>query len=450
MTVREEVELNGYLSCRASADKLVKLIKDGIIPLDIGGHFQTGNGFRDDDQKGYIVSRISTFVRLENQEDSQHLIDVMDKKTKVSKWVDLGHSCLFECDICGEEVKLQFNGKKLRCSNPCKYPKGFPHYSVEINIPSGKMVAANDLRQWWKIVGSYNVNKVINCKKTSDKYAEQGMAHMYVSNTCPGIYKKSEKFFLIGSAAEDKETLDGGERVGGICTNLWWFSIVDYDDYVKRIGETPKSEYGLDVIDCKPGVYRFLHKFPHHNHDYTNEEEIYTEIKWVRKPDPVKDLTGLYDNLNFTAGQIVADDMARYPDLFRTFERCADHIFCTLGGGGEHHPNGWIGSNPDLKMDAPEVEIPVFNKKHKWYPLSDHSLLLNCAGLGKDWNGKKVKALKLNDSFLALAFNICHCIVKYGDTKENVKYAKAALKGFGKLYPTKVPNYVKKLLKVKK
>lgn len=444
------------------AKHLSDLIRKGKIKLEIGGHFQNCKCKPCRSAVVHQIEICGLFDYSENEGKSDYVKGVIDGKNKPSEWVKF-ESPSFQCDECGEDVVLEFNGKKLRCLNPCKYPKGIPPYDIELNVPSGKMVVANDLRKWWKVVGDYAINFKLNMKKTTEKYAEVGMAHAFVSNTCPGVYKINNKKFVIGCAATNTDTLKGGKRVGGICTDLWWYSIVDYDDFVNRLGTPEKSGIDVDVVECKPGVYRFRHR--HNLDEFVQGEEVFTDIDWVRKSDPVKNLSKEYENLNFTAEQIVADAKARYPDLFSDVRRVADHLMCTLGGGYDYHKNGWLGTNPDLKMDAPGLEIPIFKGAYNWYPLSEHSFLLCAAGVGEDYSfdGIKSKDIKLNDSFLSLAFNVAHCISKYGAdaeenntpdnkarAKETQRLGKRALKALVKKYPDKVPNYVKKYLKDKK
>jgi len=355
-----------------------------------------------------------------------------------------------------------------------------PIYTFELNVPSGKMVVANDLRHDWPVVGDYDVNSNYGCRMTSEQYAERaGMAHAFVGNTCPGMNRLSLTEFIIGvdEYAEDGKPAGKlkGEEVAGICTDLWWYSIVDYDDFVQRLGK-PKERA---VVECKPGVYQFRHLF--HALDRNGAyPQVYTEIKWARKPDKVRDYRAEYDALNFTAEQIVADMLrgehrVLYEDAppykktedwpsmpanaaNRQIWKAVNQLIVVLGNGQEYHKNGWLGGSPDLKPDVPGVEIPEFHGKFHWYPLCDSSFLVRAAGDGDevDYHGIAPKDIHLNESFVRLAFNVLYCMVRYGTEdggshskeyeKATIKNAQQALRGFARKYPTQIPACVRTLL----
>jgi hypothetical protein len=303
------------------------------------------------------------------------------------------------------------------------------------------------------------------------------MAHAFVGNTCPGVYQINDSKFVIGTATERKRPVKGAKRVAGICTDLWWFSIVDYDQFVSRSGREP-GEYE-EVVSVKPGVYRFRHRYHQVDDDDYRNPQIYTYIDRVRKPDPVVDFQAEWMKLNFTVGQIIWGKLnGKYKDLYiaegkqpdmDSIMRAADQILCVGGGGGDYHPNGWIGYDPDLKSDCPDIEIPIFTKKYRWYPWSNSGRIPVYAGVGKDLFASDKKPqphIHINQSFLALACNICQCIVRYGcesysrssnkDAKiaqreeaATRKLALKSLKGFAKKYPDQFPDYCRDLLKEK-
>lgn len=387
--------------------------------IDLGGH-NRGRG-------GDIDSLILT-CKVQGK-DVRYLTRVMDGKGEPSRWISLGSSVLYRCQVCDQRVNLECNGRNIRCTNPCPYPRGMQEYGIELNVPSGKFVVENDLRDHWKIVGYYNINTAEGCRKTMLKYAEAGMAHGFVGNSCPGFYRINDSAFYIGIPGGNRNPVPGSRNVVDICTDLWWYSVVDYDDYIKRVGTPPRR-----VVKCKPGVYRFTQKEHLIEDKYNGKPQIFTDIKWERDPDPVVDLAARYNNLNFTAGQILCDMIKTRKGLSvaDAVQDAANQLMCVLGNGCNWHPNGWTGNNPDLQMDAKSVRIPVFNKKYRWYPLcEDYTLHSAC------------KTVKMNPSFVGLAFNICHCIVKYGAKEDRtVSLAKECLGILTQKYPNQVPKYV--------
>ena len=193
------------------------------------------------------------------------------------------------CFVCGEDMCFSFNGVNLTVNSDCPFPNGMPEYSIEMSIPSGKLVIANDLRYLFKH-GEYNgrsfdLNTYMGCRETFEVYGKLGMAHGFIGNTCPGVYRVDENTLTISKIRCDDE-LDAcedefpGEPVAGICTDLWWYSIVDYDNFVKRAGKIPDNKR-CDVISVKPGVYKITHRF-HLIPEYSNITDHYAIIKWIK------------------------------------------------------------------------------------------------------------------------------------------------------------------------
>jgi len=389
-------------------------------------------------------------------------------------------SCFVQCFECSRDVEFYFDGFKFVAAEECPYPNGMPPIDIELNIPSGKMVVANDLRDLFPVIGGYNVNYTEGIRQTIVQYAEAGLAHGFVGNTCPSVFQYTDGFnFSIGTqgyieGTEDNDwedtpvPLEGKEAVAGICTDLWWYSICDYDEFVKRAGCEP-GEGECDVVECLPGVYKFSNRYHMVDEKPYGDPKTYVEIEWVRNPDPVKNYRSKYDSLNFTAGQILLNKIRCWPTLYGTlngdpdndmecFVKAADHLMVTIGNGCEFHPNGWFGDDPDLDIDAEDADVPEFHGQHPWYPLSDCSNLANVCGVYSDWEDDQ-GVLPVNDSFLALAFNILRCMVEYG-YKDNGRDTSAAENGASKkkatelleklttLYPDKVPERVRKLLGV--
>jgi hypothetical protein len=445
-----------------------KKAEEGKITFDCGGHFRGENRPPNDPWGLYDFGR-----SLDSEEQLVLLKAAVESGVPLTEYLPAPKTHFYDCWECSERVEMEFDGTHFRCTNPCKYPGGMPAYDVFLNVPSGKMVVANDLREYFRVIGDYNVNYTEGCKKTTEAYEKVGMAHAFVSNTCPGVYKVSDRKFVIGCGTQRNRPVKGSRRVAGICTDLWWYSIVDYDQFKARAKREPDTRYE-EIVKCEPGLYRFRHQYHLTDRDDYTHPVIYTFVDRVKKPAPVVDYEAEYMKLDFTAGQIMralihgdhkdyyTDDGAR-ADIDTIFF-AADRMMCTAGTGRDYHPNGWFGNNPDLKMDAPDMEIPKFKKKWRWYPWSEHSLIPQAAGVGKDLFNDKVKPdIHLNPSFLALAINICQCIIRCGsesvydndkkhakqDEANARKWALKSLKGFANKYPDQFPEDCRELLKLK-
>lgn len=81
-----------------------------------------------------------------------------------------------------------------------------------------------------------------------------------------------------------------GERVAGICTDLWWYSIVDYNDYIRRTGEEPGK--WCYIVDVKPGTYRVTHRY-HLLDRNANNTDHYAIISWIGKDSDLKEIKEL-------------------------------------------------------------------------------------------------------------------------------------------------------------
>jgi hypothetical protein len=168
------------------------------------------------------------------------------------------------CSECGEQFTFRREGTTLIAESECAVPGGIQPYSVLLNVPSGRIVMANDLRELTQINDNFNVNKTCGQVGLTKAYAEDGMVHIFVGNTCPGVYEKDGKIEvgLDNSWQDDEEDLSAeqvGKDLGSICTDLWWYSAMDGDLFEARCAEQgidPKSLIEVEV-NVEPGVYAF-------------------------------------------------------------------------------------------------------------------------------------------------------------------------------------------------
>ncbi len=134
---------------------------------------------------------------------------------------------------------------------------------VAINVPSGRLVFGNDFRREYPINGSeFNINESVGIKQTIEAYAAAGMFHGFCGNSCPTVYKKNGTIYIASPEYNKKlnKSINPklGKEVGSICTDLWWYSVADYYDYVYRGGDIEGSDY-IDIVDVKPGRYVLSH-----------------------------------------------------------------------------------------------------------------------------------------------------------------------------------------------
>jgi len=177
---------------------------------------------------------------------------------------------------------------------------------IAIDIPSGRIAFSNDLRFAYPISddkGSpQNADGPLWQKIITEGYGEAGLFHGYVGNSCPSIHRHNG-VLIIGNPSYDSkswETRDDlpGKHLGGVITDLWWYSIADYDDLAAHIYQAGGNigDIRLDgVAEVKPGRYILRHYYPYFGKSHIKHNdgvEIYAtlhrsdkEIKPLKLPD---------------------------------------------------------------------------------------------------------------------------------------------------------------------
>lgn len=411
--------------------------------MDLNGHWKSGVVI---DKEFKILEHLFLPADAFSTSDAKALLQAAKTKKPLDRWLPLnislsmsGLSGLRRCSYCGEDdFETETNGTTVRIAGPrCKFPEGLPPTEWELNVPSGKLVVANDLRDLFPLPEDedFDINGAMGCRQTTLAYAANGMSHAFVGNSCPGVYACSDGTYKIANTPAD-EKWDGkkyvpvkpapkfdGKSVANICTDLWWYSICDHDEFKKRLKHfKQKDDFRADIVNVKPGVYRFRHN-EGRSHDGP-EECVYTRFEWVRDPDPVKDFLSQYEEVEVHAHAYVQAQVAKWPTLFgkvtnrlkrketaipwadmreedrlHSWQRVADHIFCTIGSGTEWHSKGF----PTAKVDPtiPDIEPPSFRAQHHWYPFS------------KPYGGL-FEPKTLAPSFAKLAFRILESVISFG------------------------------------
>lgn len=404
------------------------------------GHWRNGEDIPER-FRGTILKNVYLSPVAMTQADMEALLDAPDE---LDRWVQVPlvdfQITLRACSCCGEGFTIETNGKVVRIAGPpCKHPNGLPPNEWELNVPSGKLVVANDLRPLFPLPEAedeFDINTNIGCRQTAQAYAAVGLSHAFVGNTCPGVYRCKDGTFKIANPPGDErwdEKLGSyvpiepapefdGEEVADICTDLWWYSICDYEEYQRRRKHfKQKRNFNIKVVDVPPGVYRFRHN---DRTPESPEECVYARFERVRPPDPVKDLLSSYEALEVNPHAYVQAQAARWPTLFgkvkyhhggskdtpvpwaelteeeRLFawRRVADHVFCVIGGGVDWHDKGF----PAAKVDPsiPDVDPPSFREQCPWYPFS------------KPYGGLFQK--RFTPAFAKFAFRVLESVISFG------------------------------------
>ena len=160
---------------------------------------------------------------------------------------------------------------KLRGSYAIPAPFAGPTI-VEIAVPSGKLLATDDLRRapFFVVEATQSINYGAGLDAWAHRYAaEAQVAYAYVGNTCPSVTRLPDGSLVVVSPAWDDETdqpapLEEEVVVASICTDLWATMLVDYEHWLKNDGPSvdvlnggATADGDYTVIDVAPGVYRW-------------------------------------------------------------------------------------------------------------------------------------------------------------------------------------------------
>ena len=226
-------------------------------------------------------------------------------KTLEASFLTVDHYCF----VCGVTTKSSYkNGLftsvvsedsrmgKFAGHKPCNLPKGLDEYTYKLNIPSGKLLFANDLRELFPEFSRFEADKYITEKSgyqnginselgvmyTQEFWNNHGMIYVQVGNTSPHVFQDSitkniqVKFESIYTPQEGDEVIEVDEDsdddpdyiknytatekdLGYICTDLWAVCAIDHD-LMKALCKKHKISFkslsdSCIKVNVEPGEY---------------------------------------------------------------------------------------------------------------------------------------------------------------------------------------------------
>jgi hypothetical protein len=399
------------LTAVVSPEDMEVLKKTASLPWDSNGHPMDIDKLRDD----LLTSPLARAA----------LLDILEaRRTGEATTIHINAMGHYECPHCGASYdNWLFTPKKgFACATKCGCPSKVFEFSVD--FPSGKVVVANDLRQLTNLVGNVgDINTTMGCRDTSLAYARAGLAHAFVGNTCPGVYRMAADKFVIGCKGRGRlpKELQNTRQVAGVCTDLWWYSLMDLEVFRARARRRPGPNE--QVIRCEPGRYLFRHLY-FRNRNNEGKPEVFTTFRRTGAARPVTDP---FADLEYSAEEVLYDSVTH--DYYQMFQdnpqgpmlRAIDQLMCTIGNGAEYHPKGWWGFSPVInRANLPkDLALPTLQGPLHWYPFCEYSVIHKVAH-------RTEKAI--HPSFVRLTFLIlCHMATKQGVYYSGKDGAKANL-----------------------
>lgn len=167
------------------------------------------------------------------------------------------------CRSCGLHPSTRVVGEVAQVKDPCVYPDGITT-EITIDVPSGKILVTDDLRPVynWDDRTFADYSSALGQAQAVRAMAAVGCAYGPVGNSGPGLYRTGRDSYIIarpGYDDDDNPTLAEDTCLARICTDLWAYSIADFEHWKKRGGDPDKLRWCDTVVDVPPGTYRFTH-----------------------------------------------------------------------------------------------------------------------------------------------------------------------------------------------
>lgn len=169
---------------------------------------------------------------------------------------------------------------------------------VEIAVPSGKLIASDDLRSTphFDVDAPLSINYGAGIDAWARLFAEKAqVAYAFVGNSCPSISRQEDGTLTVvelGFNQEFDEPVQEGNEVvvASICTDMWAVMLTDYQHWLSHGGpevDAANEPFAIDnkysVIDVVPGLYRWTAHSSNDAFDMNREGRIeYARLELIR------------------------------------------------------------------------------------------------------------------------------------------------------------------------
>lgn len=216
---------------------------------------------------------------------------VLSRESKVEVYLPLdgGEPVIlgsaYACAICGIRPKLQLTEDAVQVQDPCPYPNGMTT-EITLSVPSGKILVTDDLRPVydWDDDAFASYNTVLGQAQVVKAMAAIGCAYGPVGNSCPGLYRTGQGSYIIASprrVEDDNLSIPEDTCLANIVTDLWAYSIADFEHWKARGGNPDKLGWTDTVVDIPPGTYRFTHHSGERDFDDDADTVIFAHVERI-------------------------------------------------------------------------------------------------------------------------------------------------------------------------
>lgn len=185
------------------------------------------------------------------------------------------------CKSCGTYLDLSLNFTKNEITisefcdqKPCVIDKKVKTINVALKTPSGKLVFLNNPKEFFTLKregdGNASINSTLGCIQETSFHAEHNIGFFFIGNT--GIYIMQKEGQIIVTNYDDDEEgqvkkLKDYEIKGRISTNLWWYTILDYDLYIElcKKNKIDPNSITHTVVETNSPKCKISHKMNAHD-----------------------------------------------------------------------------------------------------------------------------------------------------------------------------------------
>ena len=288
---------------------LTDLLRTGQRTMDWNGHWMNGARLNDTNIPWEHLPFLAQSLAAADVEKLQEAL--RPGAAPLATWVTFEKLVSgYGCTCCGEDLTLETNGKDVRVATSCLKPEGVFPLEFELNVPSGKLVFANDLSEYFPITGYYDISRDSGKAQISQAYAELGLAHCFCGNTRPAVYQTDLGSLTVSASPDDErwdEQTDQPVKIpaedlarvtppgvirASISTDLWRWSAADYNELKSRFGGSDAQfnafmESHCFIVNIEPGMYRVIDRPMGHEDEHKAATPYhYATLQRVSEPKP--------------------------------------------------------------------------------------------------------------------------------------------------------------------